>query len=213
MTGHICTSFTLFESNSGGVRDLPIRRPPVRADRCVRRGRVRWRWCSGVLFLRSSLRSASSPRLRRGRHPPPTSTVILDQAKLIKLPEKVATIVIGNPLIADASLQPGGLMVITGKGYGMTNIIALDRTGAVLMEKTIEVQGPREHVVVALSRRRARDLQLHAELRAADHAGRRHHLFRYACSVRPPPAPARPRAPRRRSDGRASARGPGARCR
>ena len=75
-------------------------------------------------------------------------TAILDQAKLIKLPEKVATIVIGNPLIADATLQPGGLMVITGKGYGRTNIIALDRTGAVLMENTVEVQGPRANVVV-----------------------------------------------------------------
>jgi Flp pilus assembly secretin CpaC len=74
--------------------------------------------------------------------------VILDQAKLIKLPEKVATVVVGNPLIADASLQPGGLMVITGKGYGTTNFIVLDRSGAVLMEKTIEVQGPREHLVV-----------------------------------------------------------------
>ena len=75
-------------------------------------------------------------------------TAILDQAKLVKLPEKVATIVIGNPLIADATLQPGGLMVITGKGYGRTNIIALDRTGAVLMENTVEVQGPRANVVV-----------------------------------------------------------------
>jgi Flp pilus assembly secretin CpaC len=74
--------------------------------------------------------------------------VILDQAKLIKLPEKVATVVVGNPLIADASLQPGGLMVVTGKGYGTTNLIVLDRSGAVLMEKTIEVQGPREHIVV-----------------------------------------------------------------
>ena len=74
--------------------------------------------------------------------------VILDQAKLIKLPEKVATVVVGNPLIADASLQPGGLMVVTGKGYGTTNVIVLDRSGAVLMEKTIEVQGPREHIVV-----------------------------------------------------------------
>jgi Pilus formation protein N terminal region len=74
--------------------------------------------------------------------------VILDQAKLIKLPEKVATVVVGNPLIADASLQPGGLMVVTGKGYGTTNLIVLDRSGAVLMEKTIEVQGPREHTVV-----------------------------------------------------------------
>jgi hypothetical protein len=75
-------------------------------------------------------------------------TVILDQAQLLRLPERATTVVIGNPLIADASLQAGGQMVVTGKGYGVTNIIALDRAGAVLMERSIEVQGPREHVVV-----------------------------------------------------------------
>jgi hypothetical protein len=75
-------------------------------------------------------------------------TVIMDQAKLMKLPDKVATIVIGNPMIADASLQPGGLMVITGKGYGVTNLVVLDRAGGVLMQKSIEVQEPDADVVV-----------------------------------------------------------------
>ena len=75
-------------------------------------------------------------------------TVILDQAKLLKLPERAATIVLGNLLIADVSLQPGGLVVVTGKGYGLTNLIALDRAGAVLMEKSVEVQGPGGDIVV-----------------------------------------------------------------
>ena len=74
--------------------------------------------------------------------------VALDHARLVRLPEKVSTIVIGNPLIADAAVQTGGLMVITGKGYGVTNIIALDRSGAVLMEKTVEVVAPREELTV-----------------------------------------------------------------
>jgi len=74
--------------------------------------------------------------------------VMLDHARLVRLPERVSTIVVGNPLIADAAVQTGGLMVITGKGYGVTNIIALDRSGAVLMEKTIEVVGPREELMV-----------------------------------------------------------------
>jgi Pilus formation protein N terminal region len=74
--------------------------------------------------------------------------VVLDHARLVRLPERVATIVVGNPLIADAAVQTGGLMVITGKGYGVTNVIALDRSGAVLMEKTIEVVGPREELMV-----------------------------------------------------------------
>jgi hypothetical protein len=75
-------------------------------------------------------------------------SIVLDQAKLEKLPERVATIVVGNPLIADGSVQAGGLMVVTGKGYGVTNLLALDRAGNVLMEKTIEVRGPGPDVVV-----------------------------------------------------------------
>jgi hypothetical protein len=75
-------------------------------------------------------------------------TVALDEAKLLRLPDKVATIVIGNPMIADVSLQPGGLLVITGKGFGLTNLVALDRSGAVLLEKSIEVEGPRGELVV-----------------------------------------------------------------
>jgi uncharacterized membrane protein YgcG len=75
-------------------------------------------------------------------------TVTLDRDLIVKLPERVATIVIGNPLIADASLQPGAIMVITGKGFGMTNLIALDRKGAVLMEASVVVRGPRPVSVV-----------------------------------------------------------------
>ncbi len=79
---------------------------------------------------------------------PENLTVFVDQATIVKLPEKVATLIVGNPLIADVTLQSGGLMVVTGKGYGATNIMALDRTGTVLMETSVSVQGPRDNVVV-----------------------------------------------------------------
>jgi Flp pilus assembly secretin CpaC len=74
--------------------------------------------------------------------------IVLDQAQLVKLPDRISTIVIGNPLIADVSLQPGNLMVITGKGFGRTNLIALDRAGAVLMEKSLEVRAPSADILV-----------------------------------------------------------------
>jgi Flp pilus assembly secretin CpaC len=77
-----------------------------------------------------------------------TVTVVLDQALIAQLPERVATIVIGNPLIADVTLQAGRNMVITGKGYGSTNIIVLDRAGATLVTKIVRVVGPRDTVVV-----------------------------------------------------------------
>jgi hypothetical protein len=68
-------------------------------------------------------------------------TVNVDEARVMKLPERVATIVIGNPLIADATLQSGGILVVTGKGFGATNLLALDRSGRIVMDKTVQVVG------------------------------------------------------------------------
>lgn len=77
-----------------------------------------------------------------------TIVVHLDEARVIKLPDRATTVVVGNPLIADLSVQPGGLAVITGKSYGATNFLIMDKSGAVLTEHTVEVQGPSDKIVV-----------------------------------------------------------------
>src|ERR1700732_1629793 len=74
--------------------------------------------------------------------------VFIDQARIAKVPERTTTMVVGNPLIADVSIQAGGTMVVTGKGYGVTNLIALDRAGKVLMERQGRVRAPSDAVVV-----------------------------------------------------------------
>src|SRR5262245_30801546 len=79
-------------------------------------------------------------------------SIKVDQAQLITLPERVATIVIGNPLIADATLQSGGILVVTGKGYGTTNLLALDRAGRTLMSKMVEVRGAGTDDIVVVYR-------------------------------------------------------------
>jgi hypothetical protein len=78
---------------------------------------------------------------------PDAVAVNVDQAKLVKLPANVSTIVVGNPLIADVSLQNGGIVVVTGKGYGATNFIAMDRSGDVLVDQVIQVEGPSDRLI------------------------------------------------------------------
>src|SRR6201991_2965004 len=78
---------------------------------------------------------------------PDRIAVYVDQAKLVKLPAKVSTIVVGNPLIADVTLQSGGIVVVTGKGYGATNFIAMDRNGEVLVDRVIQVEGPSDRLI------------------------------------------------------------------
>ncbi len=76
-----------------------------------------------------------------------TISVNVDQARLVKIPARVATVVVGNPLIADVALQTGGVLVVTGKGYGATNFIAMDRAGELLVDRLIQVEGPTDQLI------------------------------------------------------------------
>jgi hypothetical protein len=79
-----------------------------------------------------------------------TVDVELDRARVMTLPPGTSTVVIGNPLIADASLQSGGVLVLTGKGYGTTNLLALDRSGRIVMNTSVQVAPPRSPDVVVV---------------------------------------------------------------
>lgn len=103
--------------------------------------RSRSRTPAAILFVVSAVLSTAA-----GAADP--LNIVLDQATITRLPDRAATIVIGNPLIADVSIQAGGMMVVTGKGYGTTNIILLDREGVVLVERPIRVTGAQDAVVV-----------------------------------------------------------------
>jgi Flp pilus assembly secretin CpaC len=114
-------------------------------------------WACGLLLAAVAI---ASPTLTLAADPVSvTSSVVrepvivhLDQARILKLPERTATLVVGNPMIADAVVQPGGIVVITAKSYGVTNLVALDRTGTTLMENPVQVIGPNDQVVVVVYR-------------------------------------------------------------
>lgn len=70
-----------------------------------------------------------------------------DQSQLLRLPRPVADIIIGNPSIADVSVQGGNLLVVTGKTFGITNIIALDAERNVIQDQRVIVQQDDQRVV------------------------------------------------------------------
>jgi Flp pilus assembly secretin CpaC len=76
-----------------------------------------------------------------------TVVVNLDHARIIRLPEKTQTVIVGNPIIADVAVQKSGIMVVTAKSFGETNLIALDAAGNMLAESRIVVKAARDSVV------------------------------------------------------------------
>lgn len=69
-------------------------------------------------------------------------SVRLDEAMVVRLPAPAQTLIIGNPAVADAVVHDGTTLIVTGKSFGTTNLIALDRRGQVLAERQIQVGQP-----------------------------------------------------------------------
>lgn len=70
-----------------------------------------------------------------------------DQSQLLRLPKPVSEVIIGNPSIADVAVQGPNLLVVTGKTFGVTNIIALDQERNVIQDQRVIVQRDEARVI------------------------------------------------------------------
>ncbi len=95
----------------------------------------------------SALMLLSVPAAAADGAPPDAVSVAIDHAKVLRLPTRTQTVIVGNPMIADVSIQKNGVLVLTGKSFGQTNLIALDGGGTMLAESLISVESGGESVV------------------------------------------------------------------
>jgi Flp pilus assembly secretin CpaC len=65
--------------------------------------------------------------------------VTMNQAKIVKLSRAADTIVVGKPAIADAAVQDASTIVLTGKGFGVTNLVVLDPEGNPIVDEQVTV--------------------------------------------------------------------------
>ena len=66
-------------------------------------------------------------------------TVELNKTEVVRLPGAAASIVVGNPKIADVTVQSSDLIFVVGRGYGETNLIILDAQGNTMMNANLQV--------------------------------------------------------------------------
>ena len=88
----------------------------------------------------------------------PTDAVIVtvDRAKLFRINKPAATIIIGNPAIADATVEDDRTLVLTGRSFGVTNLMILTEDGELIVDRTIVVRG-HEANTVRIYRRSSRE--------------------------------------------------------
>ncbi len=65
--------------------------------------------------------------------------VEVNMARILRINSPAQTVIIGNPAIADVTIQDPQTLVLTGRGYGKTNLIVLDGVGNPIADTFIEV--------------------------------------------------------------------------
>ena len=78
--------------------------------------------------------------------------VTVDHAKVMRVSKPASTIIIGNPGIADATVQDATTLIITGKSYGVTNMIILDEDGQPIADTLLTVRAEAVNAVTVYRR-------------------------------------------------------------
>lgn len=65
--------------------------------------------------------------------------VNVNLARILRIASPANTIIIGNPGIADVTIQDSQTLILTGRSFGITNLIVLDQAGNPIVDTMIEV--------------------------------------------------------------------------
>ena len=74
-------------------------------------------------------------------------SVKVNMARILRISAPAATVVVGNPGVADVTIQDAQTLVLTGKSYGETNMIVLDAKGNPIADTLVQVVEPQADLV------------------------------------------------------------------
>lgn len=70
--------------------------------------------------------------------------VKVDQTIAVKLASPANSVVVGNATVADVAVHDASTLLITGKAFGSTNVLVLDRNGKAIWQTELAVAGGNE---------------------------------------------------------------------
>ena len=66
-------------------------------------------------------------------------SVKVNMARVLRINSPAPTVIVGNPGVADVTIQDPLTLVLTGKSYGQTNLIVLNASGSPIADTLVEV--------------------------------------------------------------------------
>lgn len=92
----------------------------------------RFNAAAGLALLAAILASTASAQSRN-------LTIEIDRAQRVQLNGVASSVLVGNPQIADVTVVDANTLFVIGKGYGVTEVVAVDAIGRTLFQGEIAV--------------------------------------------------------------------------
>lgn len=89
------------------------------------------------LFLTVLAAAALSASLAHAQSRP--LNVEIDRSTRVQLRGPAGSVIVGNPAIADVTVVDANTLFITGKGYGVTEVVAVDPLGRTVFQNQVVV--------------------------------------------------------------------------
>ena len=77
----------------------------------------------------------------------PRTNVVIDQTARINLRGSAASVIVGNPAVADVTVVDQRTLFLQGRGYGVTEVVVLDPLGRTIWQGEVVVTAPTEGAV------------------------------------------------------------------
>ncbi|MCP8885258.1 pilus assembly protein N-terminal domain-containing protein [Devosia sp. XJ19-1] len=91
---------------------------------------------AAIALLLSATLAGPMPALAQDGAP---ISVNVNMARVLRISAPAATVIVGNPGIADVTIQDPQTLILTGRSYGQTNLIVLDSRGEPVADTLVEV--------------------------------------------------------------------------
>jgi Flp pilus assembly secretin CpaC len=77
----------------------------------------------------------------------PSTSVAIDHTTRINLRSPAASVIVGNPAVADVTVVDERTLFLQGKGYGVTEVVVLDPLGRTIWQGDVVVTEPTQGAV------------------------------------------------------------------
>ncbi|MBV9993409.1 MAG: pilus assembly protein N-terminal domain-containing protein [Alphaproteobacteria bacterium] len=95
---------------------------------------------TATLEAKTPVKPHRAPPKHRIAHPPARGVAIsMDEVRVVTFTQPIATVFVGNPMIADATVIDSHHAFVLGKSFGVTNLIALSAQSQTVANQQISV--------------------------------------------------------------------------